>query len=85
LTFAAEVAAEKNSTLVMPVPGDLLRFFDRTAPATDLTEPSAAAAQDEDEYAAAPPVPVLAASARLPADAALTAPFNAAPKVPAMA
>jgi hypothetical protein len=26
-----EVAAEKNSTLVMPIPVELLRFFDRAA------------------------------------------------------
>ena len=64
LQTVVEVAAEKNSTLVMPVPVELLRFFDRTAPA-GLTEPSAAAGQDEDA-----PVPVLTASARLPAGAA---------------
>ncbi|MGC1570231.1 MAG: SPFH domain-containing protein [Trebonia sp.] len=64
LQTVVEVAAEKNSTLVMPVPVELLRFFDRTAPA-GLTEPSAAAGQDEDA-----PVPVLTASARRPAGAA---------------
>src|ERR1700685_3819159 len=68
LQTVVEVAAEKNSTLVMPVPVELLRFFDRTAPA-GLTEPSAAAGQDEDA-----PVPVLTASARLPADAACPRP-----------
>jgi regulator of protease activity HflC (stomatin/prohibitin superfamily) len=31
LQAVAEVAAEKNSTLVMPVPVELLRFFDRAA------------------------------------------------------
>jgi regulator of protease activity HflC (stomatin/prohibitin superfamily) len=61
LQTVVEVAAEKNSTLVMPVPVELLRFFDRTAPA-GLTEPSAAAGQNEDA-----PVPVHNASARLPA------------------
>ncbi|HWG60672.1 MAG TPA: SPFH domain-containing protein [Streptosporangiaceae bacterium] len=48
LQTVVEVAAEKNSTLVMPVPVELLRFFDRMArpsekaevPA-DKTEPSA--------------------------------------------
>src|ERR1700678_2397779 len=35
LQTVVEVAAEKNSTLVMPVPVELLRFFDRTAPAED--------------------------------------------------
>ena len=33
LQTVVEVAAEKNSTLVMPVPVELLRFFDRNAPA----------------------------------------------------
>jgi hypothetical protein len=33
LQTVVEVAAEKNSTLVMPVPVELLRFFDRMAPA----------------------------------------------------
>jgi regulator of protease activity HflC (stomatin/prohibitin superfamily) len=61
LQTVVEVAAEKNSTLVMPVPVELLRFFDRTAPA-GLTEPSAAAGQNEEA-----PVPVLTAAARLPA------------------
>ncbi|MGH3222946.1 MAG: SPFH domain-containing protein [Streptosporangiaceae bacterium] len=33
LQTVAEVAAEKNSTLVMPFPMELLRFFDNAAPA----------------------------------------------------
>ena len=33
LQTVVEVAAEKNSTLVMPVPVELLRFFDRMSPA----------------------------------------------------
>ena len=33
LQTVVEVAAEKNSTLVMPVPVELLRFFERNAPA----------------------------------------------------
>ena len=32
LQTVVEVAAEKNSTLVMPVPVELLRFFDQMAP-----------------------------------------------------
>jgi hypothetical protein len=32
LQTVVEVAAEKNSTLVMPVPVELLRFFDRVGP-----------------------------------------------------
>ena len=31
LQTVVEVAAEKNSTLVMPFPVELLRFFDRAA------------------------------------------------------
>jgi regulator of protease activity HflC (stomatin/prohibitin superfamily) len=86
LQTVVEVAAEKNSTLVMPVPVELLRFFDRAAPA-GLAEPSAAAAHDKDEDATppTPAVPALTAPARLPADASLTAPFNTAPKTPVTA
>ena len=85
LQTVVEVAGEKNSTLVMPVPVELLRFFDRAAPAAGLTEPPPAAARDKDEDASlpAPAVPVLTAPARLPADATLTPPFNTAPKAPA--
>jgi regulator of protease activity HflC (stomatin/prohibitin superfamily) len=46
LQTVVEVAAEKNSTLVMPVPVELLRFFDRLTPAGDRkpTEDSASLA-----------------------------------------
>jgi len=42
LQTVVEVAAEKNSTLVMPVPVELLRFFDRLAPqpAADDNKPA---------------------------------------------
>jgi len=55
-----EVAAEKNSTLVMPVPVELLRFFDRMAPApAGDTRPAAESASladfSEQEGAAAEP------------------------------
>jgi regulator of protease activity HflC (stomatin/prohibitin superfamily) len=39
LQTVVEVAAEKNSTLVMPVPVELLRFFDKMAPGE--TQPAA--------------------------------------------
>ena len=39
LQTVVEVAAEKNSTLVMPVPVELLRFFDRAAPAPPPPRP----------------------------------------------
>ena len=46
LQTVVEVAAEKNSTLVMPVPVELLRFFDRAAPATGQARPEAAGIED---------------------------------------
>jgi hypothetical protein len=58
LQTVVEVAAEKNSTLVMPVPVELLRFFDKftpTAPAGDgkPAEDSASLADFGDEDVAA--------------------------------
>jgi regulator of protease activity HflC (stomatin/prohibitin superfamily) len=44
LQTVVEVAAEKNSTLVMPVPVELLRFFDRAArPASPAQAPASEA------------------------------------------
>jgi SPFH domain / Band 7 family len=43
LQTVVEVAAEKNSTLVMPVPVELLRFFDRTAQPTGQAGPKPSA------------------------------------------
>jgi hypothetical protein len=43
LQTVVEVAGEKNSTLVMPVPVELLRFFERMAP------PDAAAVSSSNE------------------------------------
>src|ERR1700735_1502149 len=68
LQTVVEVAAEKNSTLVMPVPVELLRFFDRAAPAAAPSEAPAVPAEDPD---AIPPVtvpapPALAAAGLLP-------------------
>jgi regulator of protease activity HflC (stomatin/prohibitin superfamily) len=83
LQTVVEVAAEKNSTLVMPVPVELLRFFDRAAPATTHAQPPATTAQDTDTPPPAPEIPALTIPATLPASAALTAPLNAAPKAPA--
>ena len=87
LQTVVEVAAEKNSTLVMPVPVELLRFFDRAArnvapaiaEALDAAESSPAAA-DAQPQATLPSVPVTPAIARagvVPADAGLTAPVSA--------
>jgi regulator of protease activity HflC (stomatin/prohibitin superfamily) len=57
LQTVVEVAAEKNSTLVMPVPVELLRFFDRLTPRepagdTKSAEDSASLADFGDEDAA---------------------------------
>jgi regulator of protease activity HflC (stomatin/prohibitin superfamily) len=84
LQTVVEVAAEKNSTLVMPIPVELLRFFDRaarnvTAPAAEA-EPSAVQAQPDRSLPAMPALPALAMPADLPANAALNAvPVSAVP------
>ena len=70
LQTVVEVAAEKNSTLVMPVPVELLRFFDKYAPApptqdmgpvpTDTGEAELAAAEASAEIGGVPvPPPAL--------------------------
>ncbi len=66
LQTVVEVAAEKNSTLVMPFPVELLRFFDNASPAADRSQASAADARNTD---ASPPVP----GVRLELDAGLGA------------
>ena len=55
LQTVVEVAAEKNSTLVMPVPVELLRFFDRTAPGR---RPGACPRADPRRRTGGPPPPV---------------------------
>jgi hypothetical protein len=71
LQTVVEVAAEKNSTLVMPVPVELLRFFDRMAPAVaeslavapppaDTGDAELAAAEAESEVGGAPEVAAIA-------------------------
>jgi hypothetical protein len=67
-----EVAAEKNSTLVMPVPVELLRFFDKftpSAPAGDRksAEDSASLADFSDQVA-------VTAEAEVPGGASLEIP-----------
>ena len=69
LQTVVEVAAEKNSTLVMPVPVELLRFFDRMAPGAP--EGAAAAAGDQ--------APADAPSAPLPAPETVAVPAARAP------
>ena len=78
LQTVVEVAAEKNSTLVMPFPVELLRFFDRAQlPAI----PDAADAGAGETAALPPPVPGLPAvmPANLPASPAEKIPLNGAP------
>jgi regulator of protease activity HflC (stomatin/prohibitin superfamily) len=43
LQTVVEVAGERNSTLVMPIPVELLRFFDKMAPSPAAGEPKSAA------------------------------------------
>jgi regulator of protease activity HflC (stomatin/prohibitin superfamily) len=80
LQTVVEVAAEKNSTLVMPVPVELLRFFDRMAPASGQATPSAETARDTGESEPVPEVPALPMPVSMPAGAPLAAPLNSAEK-----
>jgi regulator of protease activity HflC (stomatin/prohibitin superfamily) len=52
LQTVVEVAGEKNSTLVMPVPVELLRFFEKMTPAAPDAGPSASLADFGDTEAA---------------------------------
>ena len=54
LQTVAEVASEKNSTLVMPFPVELLRFFDRAAGSSEPTPARPAVAPDAKSTAPAP-------------------------------
>ena len=56
LQTVVEVAAEKNSTLVLPFPVELLRFLERSTPERDDDE-AAAAADSKTPELAAPKVP----------------------------
>jgi hypothetical protein len=87
LQTVTEVAAEKNSTLVMPFPVELLRFFDNASPAAARLQAPAAETPNTD---ATPPVPdmpdmpALTGAGGPRADAALTGYPNAAPRMPAI-
>ncbi len=59
LQTVVEVAAEKNSTLVMPVPVELLRFFDRASRVPSPAGPPAAGTRDTDALPPGPEVPAL--------------------------
>jgi regulator of protease activity HflC (stomatin/prohibitin superfamily) len=86
LQTVVEVAAEKNSTLVMPVPVELLRFFDRAAPAPARATPAAETQATEATHAQAlATAPVLTVPAILSPSTVVTAPLNGAEKAPAPA
>ncbi len=53
LQTVVEVAGEKNSTLVMPVPVELLRFFEKMAPAPSRPQNAEPEDTGDDEVAAA--------------------------------
>ncbi|WP_214401108.1 slipin family protein [Pseudonocardia lacus] len=53
LQTVVEVAAEKNSTLVLPFPVELLRFLERTTPAGDAARPTEKPAEPEKPAVAA--------------------------------
>ena len=74
LQTVVEVAAEKNSTLVMPFPVELLRFFDRTSLPASLAPPPAEA----EESTALPPPPAALPASQPASTAAVTA-LNGSP------
>jgi hypothetical protein len=82
LQTVAEVAAEKNSTLVMPFPVELLRFFDNASPAPGRVQASAAEVATADGSPQPSGMPVLTAG-NLPAGAAPAGYLNGASKAPA--
>jgi len=57
LQTVVEVAAEKNSTLIMPLPVELLRFFDRAAGPGPSASPSASPSADQGRMGPDLPVP----------------------------
>ena len=83
LQTVVEVAAEKNSTLVMPFPVELLRFFDNASQAPGRVQAAAAEVTTPDgSPQEASDVPALTA-ARPPVDLAVTGHPNGAQKAPA--
>ena len=81
LETVVEVAAEKNSTLVLPFPVELLRFFDRASRVPAAVQP-AAAATDAPASSATHPTrggPNASLSPCLPSLCSLTASLRYAP------
>ena len=64
LQTVVDVAAEKNSTLVMPFPVELLRFFDRATTAAGTTADEVAAGSSNGELTLPTPLPARGASSR---------------------
>lgn len=80
-----EVAAEKNKTIVVPVPVELLRFFDRKAPGPVQVEQPAAEAQGTPALSSGPAaaLPNGKVPALLPAGAAVSALLDTVQEPPA--
>jgi len=83
LQTVVEVAAEKNSTLVMPFPVELLRFFDNAAPTPGRVSAAAADARTADGTPQTAGMPALTRAN--PVDTTLTRHLNSAQKEPATA
>ncbi|HEU5416044.1 MAG TPA: slipin family protein [Streptosporangiaceae bacterium] len=64
LQTVVEVAAERNSTLVMPIPVELLRFFDKFAPSDKAQQPAQADDEELDELEKAGAAEVAEATAQ---------------------
>jgi regulator of protease activity HflC (stomatin/prohibitin superfamily) len=82
LQTVAEVAAEKNSTLVMPFPVELLRFFDNAAQSQGRAQAAATTVRTADgsPQAAGVPAPT---TASLPAGVSLAGQLNGIAKASA--
>jgi hypothetical protein len=81
LQTVVEVAAEKNSTLVMPFPVELLRFFDRAALPGSLGPASTGADDAADlPVQGALPAPVPAIQPASAQARPQSAPLNGSPK-----
>jgi regulator of protease activity HflC (stomatin/prohibitin superfamily) len=78
LQTVVEVSAEKNSTLIMPFPVELLRFFDRVAPPSAAIRPPAGQTRDSSAKTVTSP-PVLTSAGIPQLSTTVTAPLNAAP------
>jgi regulator of protease activity HflC (stomatin/prohibitin superfamily) len=83
LQTVVEVAGEKNSTLVMPVPVELLRFFERAAGGADSGPSSVSAGEPDEESADLGDAEVAAAEAAIAHTAVPELAESAIPQVPA--